>query len=176
MNNTMNFEQIYQSQFNVVSEKYPKGSEVFANGKVYKVVDYFGYGEKYGVVGVDREGNEQEILDNDLQPIKYKVCGRCGGSGRFSYNLKDGSTCYGCTGLGKNVLAPVGFPQKIKSVCVVSLEKFGFKEGQEINAEFCGFSKTGGTPKYAVTNNNTKVGNVIMYSTITKHFNVMVVK
>lgn len=27
-------------------------------------------------------------------------CNRCGGSGRYSYNLKDGSVCYGCDGAG----------------------------------------------------------------------------
>ncbi|MCP1185056.1 hypothetical protein [Paenibacillus sp. 1781tsa1] len=27
-------------------------------------------------------------------------CKRCGGSGRYSYNLKDGSICYGCGGAG----------------------------------------------------------------------------
>ena len=25
-------------------------------------------------------------------------CSRCGGTGKFSYNLKDGDTCYGCGG------------------------------------------------------------------------------
>ncbi|KAF6565415.1 hypothetical protein G9G63_09670 [Paenibacillus sp. EKM202P] len=28
------------------------------------------------------------------------ACKRCGGSGRYSFNLKDGSTCYGCGGAG----------------------------------------------------------------------------
>lgn len=28
------------------------------------------------------------------------VCGRCGGSGRYSFNLLHGTTCYGCSGLG----------------------------------------------------------------------------
>ena len=29
-----------------------------------------------------------------------EVCGRCGGTGHFSYNQMDGSTCYGCSGSG----------------------------------------------------------------------------
>lgn len=29
-----------------------------------------------------------------------KVCGRCGGSGRYSYNMKDLDRCYGCGGTG----------------------------------------------------------------------------
>ena len=28
-------------------------------------------------------------------------CGRCGGSGRYSYNQIDGDRCYGCGGTGK---------------------------------------------------------------------------
>lgn len=35
-----------------------------------------------------------------------KVCGRCGGSGSYSYNSMDGDRCYGCSGKGK-VLLPV---------------------------------------------------------------------
>ena len=27
-----------------------------------------------------------------------KVCGRCGGSGRYSYNQMDGDRCFGCSG------------------------------------------------------------------------------
>ena len=29
------------------------------------------------------------------------VCGRCGGSGRYSFNMMDGDRCYGCGGCGK---------------------------------------------------------------------------
>ena len=29
-----------------------------------------------------------------------QVCRRCGGSGSFSFNLKDGTVCYGCNGSG----------------------------------------------------------------------------
>lgn len=34
------------------------------------------------------------------------VCGRCGGSGQYSYNQIDGSRCFGCGGAGK-VLAKI---------------------------------------------------------------------
>lgn len=30
-----------------------------------------------------------------------RVCGRCAGSGQYSYNPRDGSVCYGCSGKGK---------------------------------------------------------------------------
>lgn len=29
-----------------------------------------------------------------------KTCTRCAGTGRHSYNLRDGDTCYGCSGTG----------------------------------------------------------------------------
>lgn len=29
-----------------------------------------------------------------------ETCGRCGGGGKYSYNLKDGDMCYGCNGSG----------------------------------------------------------------------------
>ena len=32
--------------------------------------------------------------------FEYVVCSRCGGSGEFSYNMCDGSRCYGCGGRG----------------------------------------------------------------------------
>lgn len=33
--------------------------------------------------------------------VEPKTCGRCGGSGRFSYNQTDGDRCFGCSGSGK---------------------------------------------------------------------------
>ncbi len=32
-----------------------------------------------------------------------KTCSRCGGTGKHSYNYKDGSVCYGCEGYGKKL-------------------------------------------------------------------------
>ncbi len=41
--------------------------------------------------------------------IRYetKTCGRCGGTGHFSYNAMTGTRCFGCNG-GKVVLTPKG--------------------------------------------------------------------
>jgi len=128
---------------------YPIGSEVFSDGKVYKVVDYEVYGNKSGVVGVDREGNEKALYV--FEQIRYKACGRCGGSGRYSYNLKDGSRCYGCSGVGKQMLAPSGLLQRLRVECVEPLPRFKFAPGDHATCEFIGFSKTGGTPLYHVT-------------------------
>lgn len=32
--------------------------------------------------------------------FEYKTCGRCGGSGEYSFNLMHGTRCYGCGGTG----------------------------------------------------------------------------
>ena len=48
--------------------------------------------------------------DRDLQRLQarmvgvglFSLCGRCGGSGRFSFNQIDGDRCYGCGGGGKS--------------------------------------------------------------------------
>ncbi len=45
-----------------------------------------------------------------LIPDGYQPCGRCGGSGSYSWNQRDGSTCYGCSGKG---IVPI--PTKKKS-------------------------------------------------------------
>ncbi len=37
--------------------------------------------------------------------IDFAVCGRCGGSGQYSYNPMTGSTCFGCGGSGKKLPA-----------------------------------------------------------------------
>lgn len=45
--------------------------------------------------------------------LRYETteCTRCGGSGRYSFNLMHGSVCYGCGGTGKK-LTPLGERQK----------------------------------------------------------------
>lgn len=35
--------------------------------------------------------------------FESKVCSRCGGSGNFSFNHKDGTMCYGCNGTGSKL-------------------------------------------------------------------------
>lgn len=38
-----------------------------------------------------------------MATIKYdtQACGRCAGTGHYSYNASHGTTCYGCSGAGK---------------------------------------------------------------------------
>lgn len=45
--------------------------------------------------------------------IATKTCPRCAGSGEHSFNLKDGTRCYGCGGTGMVAMAPKG-QKKIK--------------------------------------------------------------
>ncbi|KZE65128.1 hypothetical protein AV545_04180 [Paenibacillus jamilae] len=44
--------------------------------------------------------NKVRLFKRLLATGAAPACKRCGGSGRYSYNLKDGSTCYGCGGAG----------------------------------------------------------------------------
>lgn len=48
--------------------------------------------------------------------IDYKVCGRCGGSGRYSFNMIDRDRCYGCNGSGK-ALPSTRDALKVSIVC-----------------------------------------------------------
>src|SRR5678815_5107110 len=40
--------------------------------------------------------------------IASQACGRCGGTGRYSFNLMDGDRCYGCGGSGLVPMKPKG--------------------------------------------------------------------
>lgn len=35
--------------------------------------------------------------------FEHKACNRCGGSGKYSFNMMDGDRCYGCGGSGFNL-------------------------------------------------------------------------
>lgn len=37
---------------------------------------------------------------NNETKLETEACGRCGGTGKFSYNQIDGDRCYGCGGTG----------------------------------------------------------------------------
>ena len=51
--------------------------------------------EKFQQIGEPYEQNGKKYVD------MIGTCPRCGGSGNYSYNPKDGTTCYGCGGTGK---------------------------------------------------------------------------
>lgn len=48
--------------------------------------------------------------------INTTVCTRCHGAGEYSYNLKDGTVCYGCGGTGQVVTASKK-QKKVKPTC-----------------------------------------------------------
>lgn len=55
-------------------------------------------------------------FEMDQQVVVTKTCPRCGGSGRYSFNLRDADRCYGCGGTGKVPCAPKG-QKRIKPTC-----------------------------------------------------------
>ena len=48
-----------------------------------------------------------------MNAIATQTCNRCNGSGKHSFNLRDGDTCYGCGGSGLVAMAPKG-QKKVK--------------------------------------------------------------
>jgi hypothetical protein len=58
--------------------------------------------------------------------LETETCGRCGGSGKFSYNQMDGDRCYGCQGSGvrytKRGKAAKAFLDSLRKVRVDSLK------------------------------------------------------
>jgi len=49
-----------------------------------------------------RAGEILRTFEKNGKPYKevIEICSRCGGTGNYSYNQKDGTLCYGCNGQG----------------------------------------------------------------------------
>lgn len=66
-----------------------------------------------------------------LTEIETETCGRCGGTGKYSWNQMDGDRCYGCGGTGirytKRGAAAARFLTEIRSLPASEL-----KAGQEV--------------------------------------------
>lgn len=66
--------------------------------------------------------------------VKYEreTCGRCGGSGSYSYNQIDGSRCYGCNGSGQK-LSKRGRAARAfaDSILEVTVDEFAKMEGRK---------------------------------------------
>ena len=56
--------------------------------------------------------------------INQKTCTRCNGTGKHSFNLKDGDVCYGCGGTGKTLVTPKG-QKKVKATAELRNCKVG---------------------------------------------------
>ena len=52
--------------------------------------------------------NNSPIITGKKPLIVTRPCTRCGGSGHYSFNLRDGTICYGCGGRGTIPCAPEG--------------------------------------------------------------------
>jgi len=67
----------------------------------------------------------------DNLKFETEVCGRCGGSGRYSYNQIDGDRCYGCNGkricLTKRGAAAKAWAEERREIAVTDV-----KVGQRI--------------------------------------------
>ena len=50
-----------------------------------------------------------------------KTCARCNGSGKYSFNLKDGDVCYGCAGSGKTTKKV----KKVKASATIRTARIG---------------------------------------------------
>ena len=63
--------------------------------------------------------------------FERETCTRCGGTGKFSYNLKDGDMCYGCKGSGmklsKRGAAAAAYAREISEVAIEDAIKNGFE-------------------------------------------------
>lgn len=50
---------------------------------------------------------QTSIKNAPVRAIRMKLtdyCGRCGGSGQYSFNMMHGTTCFGCGGVGHKLL------------------------------------------------------------------------
>lgn len=70
----------------------PKVKVSHAGGKVSRAVNE--------LLSALNAPNEKAILPRLKALNLADTCSRCGGSGEFSFNQRDGSTCYGCGGSG----------------------------------------------------------------------------
>ena len=82
-----------------------------------------------------------------------QICPRCLGTGRYSYNQKDGSVCYGCSGKGTVPKLPENTAKTLKLIVITdNWNKYTFKNGEQLKAKFCNLSEKDQTPIYMVSN------------------------
>ena len=63
--------------------------------------------------------------------FERETCTRCGGTGKYSFNLKDGDMCYGCKGTGmkltKRGAAAAAYAREISEVTIEAAINGGFE-------------------------------------------------
>lgn len=62
-------------------------------------VDFVEHGDRGHLIRI--EPAKIVVKIGDL--FDFEPCGRCGGSGRYSWNQMDGDRCYGCSGTGQRI-------------------------------------------------------------------------
>ncbi len=59
--------------------------------------------ELFDLGGITDDRKRERIIQGRLIGLGHcQYCSRCGGSGHYSFNLMDGTRCYGCSGSGYN--------------------------------------------------------------------------
>lgn len=99
-----------------------------------------------GMENAHRHVVSQELLDKKariFELLEGQSCWRCGGTGRYSFNMKDKDVCYGCGGSGHN-LTTVGRhaydayrKARIETVPIDSIKKGDVVEWDELMIEAC---------------------------------------
>ncbi|MGZ6362709.1 MAG: hypothetical protein ACXWP0_13610, partial [Ktedonobacterales bacterium] len=71
--------------------------------------------------------------DHGFDSRNSMICGRCGGTGRYSFNLMDMDRCYGCGGKGRVFKAAVAQP-KVATTATLDTAKVGdvFEHGKTL--------------------------------------------
>lgn len=57
-------------------------------------------------------GGLRNQMESEMATIQV-TCTRCNGSGSFSFNLRDGTKCYGCNGAGRMVVDAKAHAKKL---------------------------------------------------------------
>ena len=74
----------------------------------------------------DAAARERRLQTRIIALGHGKTCGRCGGSGNFSFNVMNGTTCFGCrgSGYGKQELTPLLFDALKRDVDAGKLDSY----------------------------------------------------
>ena len=83
-------------------------------------------------------------------------CSRCDGSGRYSYNPRDGHTCFGCSGTGQAIAKPArkawaALQQEISDRKRCAAQDLNIGDSIAVNGKWCKVMAMSITPRVVVT-------------------------
>ena len=83
-------------------------------------------------------------------------CSRCDGSGRYSYNPRDGHTCFGCSGTGQAITKPArkawaALQQEISDRKRCSVQDLSIGDSIAVNGKWCKVMAMAITPRVTMT-------------------------